>query len=329
MKILMIIEKAATNKDKYKLNEYYYNSAREGLFDLLNEMMKHDLINVLLLPGYIGWSPKEGSGIFDPIKKLHELDVQYYKMTSDLSVDLNDLEVKLTSLKNKKFAVLIINYFGFIDPRIREIYDAIRKRLGWILEDNAHGFFTNIYSNHPCADATFFSLHKMFPFKEGGSIKIVNDKLKEIKLRGKTLYETNQNPWLFDISKIAFNRKRNYEELDKLVKQEKYSSLFKPLKQSLGDGIIPQTYPIIIKVGNRDKIYELMNQSGYGVVSLYHTLIEPLRTTEHQEAYKLSKQILNLPVHQDVDIERYPEMLELISKFCMETNQAEDERRFY
>lgn len=320
----MIINKTAAEKENFKISQYYYDSARDGMFDLLFNMSNDNLIEKVFVPGYVGWSPKEGSGIFDPINKLKKISVVYYKMDQNLNIDFKDLFLKIEQFGNPKFTVLIVNYFGFVDPNIEEIYSKIKEKKGWIIEDNAHGFFTSLYSNHSCADATFFSLHKMFPFDKGGCLKILNNKLRRFHYEGKSLYETDENPWLYDISKIALTRKSNYEQIDKLVRLEKYSSLFEPLKDSLREGEIPQTYPIKIKIGRRDEIYELMNQSGYGVVSLYHTLIEPLRNTENNAAFNLSQQILNLPVHQDVDSSNYEHMIGLLSKFCIETSNHEN-----
>ena len=86
-------------------------------------------------------------------------------------------------------------------------------------------------------------------------------------------------------------------------------------------GTVPQTFPIRIIKGDRNKIYELMNQHGYGVVSLYHTLIEPLQRSEYQASIDLSRCIMNLPVHQDVDADKYAEMVELLIDFCKTTSQ--------
>lgn len=316
---MVIIHKTAVNKENYKICDYYYNSAREGMFDLLHKMSNDNLVKTIFLPGYIGWSPKEGSGIFDPINKLKNVSVVYYPIHGNLSIDYKSLFKKIDKLNNRQFAVLIVNYFGFIDINIEKIYLKIKERKGWIIEDNAHGFFTHLYKSHSPADAIIFSLHKMFPFEEGGSLRILNDNLKKYKFNGKESYEITEDPFKYDLLNISITRRSNYEKIDKLVKQRKYSSLFKPLKDNLSDNIIPQTYPVIIMVGNRDKIFELMNESGYGVVSLYHTLIEPLRNKEHAAAVGLSKKILNLPVHQDVDTNKYEEMLELLSRFCMDT----------
>lgn len=316
----MKIEKAAVKKENYKSTDYYYNSAREGMFDLLHNMHNKGFINTLFLPGYIGWSPKEGSGIFDPVNKLEGLNVKYYKMTSDLDIDFDDLIYRIKELKNPKFAVLIVNYFGFIDPHIEELTKEIRKFSGWIIEDNAHGFFTFQYYNPSLADATFFSLHKMFPFKSGGSLHILNEQLKGLGYCGNSLCSTYNNPWLYDVHKISRVRRENYEELENIIRSERYAHLFRPLKRIIPKGIIPQTFPIRIIQGDRNKIYEFMNKEGYGVVSLYHTLIEPLRTDEFEASLDLSRHILNLPVHQDVDRNYYEEMVTLLAKYCETTS---------
>jgi len=320
--IKMILSKAACEVKNYKLCEYYYDSAREALLDLLLIMKNDGLIETIFVPGYVGWSPKEGSGIFDPINKLTNVSVEYYRMDNRLNIDLNCLYTRIENLVNKKFAVLIVNYFGFIDPNVEDVYSRVKQHYGWIIEDNAHGFFTSLYSKHSAADATFFSLHKMFPFSKGGSLRVQNDTLRRYPFEGKHISQIDYNPWIYDIAQIAFARRSNYEKLDKLIRLDKYSPCFQPLKGKLDGWTIPHTYPVIIKAGNRAKIYELMNQAGYGVVSLYHTLIEPLRNLAHSDAWSLSKRILNLPVHQDVNANEYEYMIELLSKFCLETAPA-------
>lgn len=51
---------------------------------------------------------------------------------------------------------------------------------------------------------------------------------------------------------------------------------------------------------NRDAVYHGMNRDGFGVVSLYHTLIEPIAPAAFPDAHRLARRILNLPVHQDI-----------------------------
>lgn len=317
----MIIDKIAINKDNYKVNEYYYNSAREGMFDLFNNMIAKGMINTLFLPAYIGWSPKEGSGIFDPLNKLEGLSIQFYKMTSNLSIDLNDLFKRVKKIKNSRFAVLVVNYFGFVDLNIKSVADIVKKNSGWLVEDNAHGFFTYLYSEDNYSDATFFSLHKMFPFRRGGSLLIKNKQLSDLKYCGYSISDIEYNPWKYNVRKIARIRRENYETLEHIINKEVNPEYFIPLRKNIRTGDIPQSFPIRIIKGDRDRIYQLMNESGYGVVSLYHTLIKPLRCSEYQVSLELSKCIMNLPVHQDVDKDKYRDMVKLLVEYCKLTSK--------
>lgn len=318
----MIIEKSASNPNNYLIHEYYYDRARDGMFDLFNNMISGKIIDTVFLPGYIGWSPKEGSGIFDPIFNLHNLSIQFYKMTSALDIDYKDLFDRIEKTESKKFAVLVVNYFGFVDSKIKDIYQVVKKHSGWLIEDNAHGFFTYQCIQECFSDATFFSLHKMFPYKNGGSLFINNTSLASYKYNGICQSETKFNPWKYDVSKIARTRRKNYSILDNVIKKEKTDKYFMPLKYNgLDLSTVPQTFPICIIKGNRDEIYELMNKAGYGVISLYHTLIKPLYKQEYKASIDLSKCIMNLPIHQDVVTKKYTGMVRLLIKLCEETSE--------
>ena len=92
---------------------------------------------------------------------------------------------------------------------------------------------------------------------------------------------------------------KNFHMLnEKLSSKSEYVEILRP---NLTEGTVPQSFPILLKNGDRFKIYEILNSKGYGVTSLYHTLIEPLRKDEFYESLKVSSKILNLPVHQDVN----------------------------
>ncbi|MDO9556281.1 MAG: hypothetical protein Q7J82_01690 [Coriobacteriia bacterium] len=318
----MIIEMTALQSAKFLRREYYYNSAREGMLDLFQNMLSEGMIHTILLPAYIGWSAKEGSGIFDPLKGLAGVNLQYYKMTPDLSIDLDDLSDRMAALDEGKFAVLVVNYFGFIDARIHEVACAIREHSGWIVEDNAHGFFTYEYADETFSDATFFSLHKMFPFEHGGSLVVHTEPLSALTYHGQYPGPTEYNPWQYDVPGIARARCENYRKLESIVSARGISEFFVPLKpEGLPEGIVPQTFPIRVVRGDRDAIYRLMNESGYGVVSLYHTLIEPLRHPDYEASNGLSRCIMNLPVHQDVDSDRYGDMVKLLAELCNVTGR--------
>lgn len=81
------------------------------------------------------------------------------------------------------------------------------------------------------------------------------------------------------------------------------------LKEKL-QGVVPHSFPILLPDRNiRDQLYFQMNEEGYGVISLYHTLIDEIEspfTIEH----KISSRILNLPVHQDAEKEDLGNMID-------------------
>jgi hypothetical protein len=52
-----------------------------------------------------------------------------------------------------------------------------------------------------------------------------------------------------------------------------------------------------------------MNNLGWGIISLYHTMIEQLQNEYFEEECYISKHISNLPVHQDVNQHLIEEMV--------------------
>jgi dTDP-4-amino-4,6-dideoxygalactose transaminase len=85
--------------------------------------------------------------------------------------------------------------------------------------------------------------------------------------------------------------------LDKLVRE--LAPGIEPLFGAPGCREFPQSYPVMIRNGSRDRLYHEMNAAGFGVVSLYHTLISQISSDCFPATAKVSRHILNLPVHQD------------------------------
>lgn len=307
-----MIDKIQRNKLNYRIDINYYQRARDAMFDAVQQLFD-DGYQDIYIPGYIGWSPREGSGIFDPINRIEGLSRHYYRMTKDLTIDIDALRNSLS----KKSILLIVNYFGFRDKEVKTAIQVAKENECVVIEDNAHGFFTFFCHGSVGADITFFSLHKMFPFENGGSLLLLNDQLN-VQPKRRLEEPIELTSFVYDINGIASRRKNNYSLLMDLM--EGNENYFVPLK-SIDDITlnVPQTFPIIIRRGNRDKIYEYMNERGYGVVSLYHTMIEELRNDEHSEACWLSKHIMNLPVHQDCDGTEYTAMINTLKEACDNT----------
>lgn len=307
-----MIEKIQRNLINYKIQMYYYQRARDAMFDAVQQLFD-DGYTEIFIPGYIGWSPREGSGIFDPINRIEGLSRHYYRMTKDLAIDIEALERSLS----KKSILLIVNYFGFRDRQIKAAIQIAKEKECIVIEDNAHGFFTFFCNGSVGADLTFFSLHKMFPFNEGGSLVLLNDNMS-VHPKQNLLNYNKLIPFAYDINGIAKRRRENFSILMDLMEgNEDYFVPMKTIEDTMQN--VPQTFPILIKRGSRDKIYEFMNARGYGVVSLYHTMIEELRNDEHSEACWLSKHIMNLPVHQDCDETEYASMIDTLREACNNT----------
>ena len=298
---------------------FYYQTARYAMKDFLSHMYEEACFRKklkVLLPGYIGVSPKEGSGIYDPIVELSDIvEPIFYKMTPDLFIDVEDAASCISSQKSETFVFLRVNYFGFIDPRSSLIDDLVHAAGGFVLEDNAHAFFTyHLQTAHKC-DAAFFSLHKQFPFEKGGMLAITNDSLRGLNLSGYSDPKADEDPWRYDMSAITKACRQNFFVLQELA--SKAGLPWVPLRSiSVNDSIVPQTFPIVLLGSDRYAVYLEMNEQGYGVTSLYHTLIEPLREPRYEDAVRLSGKILNLPVHQDCFGCDYSKLIQALKNAC-------------
>lgn len=305
----MIIEKTATNKNYIREFKLFQN-ARNAFKFFLNECFCNNKKGIILLPSYIGYSTREGSGVFDPVKELG-IKYDFYKMNEYLTVDITDLEKKFIENEIKVF--VLIHYFGHIDVHYNDIIKLARKYNCIILEDEAHALYSDIIdgTSGRLGDACIFSLHKMLPEKMGGMLVLNNKNLFKQSI------SLDQNGLLFkyDLQRISKKRKMLSSILDEYIRN---MSDVTPLWNLDIKNETLQTYPIIIKNSDRNEIYKTMNEKGFGVVSLYHTLIKEIEFEKYKESYKLSKKILNLPIHQDVNEKQIIDMVNILSKTLKE-----------
>lgn len=301
----MLLTKTALQRATHRQPSFFYTSAREGMFDFLTNVLEPS--SGVLLPAYVGWSRNEGSGVLDPILKVGA-PVSFYNLTADLTVDMADLEQRLAT---GFFRVLVvIHYFGRTDiqlPAIRELadrYDVI------LLEDLAHAFFSALGSGAAgkFGHVLLYSLHKMFPFTQGGLIRYSDAAL--VRRQKSTLPAISHDLFSYDFSAISAARRRNFFALTDLLKlTPEFGSKFQLMWPVLSDHDVPQTLPVRILGEGRDGIYRGTNEDGFGLVSLYHTLVPQVRAG-FPGLNQLSRQITNFPVHQDVDMHILPAMVE-------------------
>lgn len=290
------VTKVATRRDIGRRPAFFYRSAREGMGDFLTSLPWSDLRGVLL-PGFIGWSPREGSGVYDPVQAL-DIHAGFYGLREDLTLDLN----KIADLaKTGHYGVLVvIHYFGRALTQMAEVRQIVDKYDLLLVEDLAHAFFTSMtgHSAGLFGDVNLYSLHKMFPMPIGGMVTYSGDIL--VREQTSTMPELAAEVMSFDWEIISKMRRDNFVGLsNRLNAMPEAGERFQLLWPDLNESDVPQTLPVLISGEERDTVYLSMNRDGYGMVSLYHTLIEEVRYS-HPALQRLSRHIINFPLHQDV-----------------------------
>ena len=295
------IEKKSLQKEVFHRPYQVFPQARSAFCAFL-KTIAINREGCVLLPAYIGWSSREGSGVFDPVETLG-LDYDFYRLDRNLHIDMEHLE---TVLKTRSVnVVVLIHYFGGVDPNYKEAVSLARKHGALVLEDEAHAMLTDLVggASGRAGDASLFSLHKILPVETGGML-VVNSSGKKLLSDIESSSTSQFLPWEYDLHEISLRRRNNMHVLKELL--EPLGDFVKPLWDWSVPEHIPQSFPVIIQHASRDELYFSMNSAGFGVVSLYHTMIKPITKDEYPDSHYLANHILNLPIHQDIE----PEMLE-------------------
>ncbi len=267
----------------------------------------------VLLPSYIGWSSREGSGVFDPIEQL---GVQYslYRVSQKLQVDVDDVKAKIQA--NHPRLLVLIHYFGFPDPNADVLCRFARDNNVLVLEDEAHAMLSDQVGGicGRSGDAAIYSLHKLLPFTRGGLLVLnTNNHEETMEMLGQSMGEDSAQSFHdYDLCRIAWRRRENASFL--LQSLLDTGLPLEPLYSRIPEGVVPQSLPVLVNGESRDDLYFQMNALGYGVVSLYHTLIAPIRSEEFPEAHYLSRHMMNLPVHQDTDKQALGNLVECLTQ---------------
>ncbi|MDD2200244.1 MAG: DegT/DnrJ/EryC1/StrS family aminotransferase, partial [Bacteroidales bacterium] len=197
-----MITKIAVKNDNFRRKWTYTNSARDAWSDILLRFKTIRPEGNILLPAYIGWSPNEGSGIFDSV--YHSgLKYSFYNLNSHLQIDFEIL--KQLILADTSQLVLLVHYFGFPDINYNEIVHWLKKNNIYFVEDCAHAWLTDLIGGK-CGRAgyySFYSLHKLLPTVDGGFL-VNNKPLNDQK---------NSNPYFslsYDLYQIFHKRNENY-----------------------------------------------------------------------------------------------------------------------
>jgi dTDP-4-amino-4,6-dideoxygalactose transaminase len=311
----MAISNHARDKNRFVRHMEYFPNARTAFTAYLRSLdFSHG--EAVLLPAFIGWSAQEGSGVFDPIAQLG-LNHGFYAMDEHLNIDLDSLERAFTERTVRLF--VIIHYFGYVDPHYRQAVAIARRHGALVLEDEAHALYTDLVCGLAgrLGDAAIFSLHKMLPVSGGGLLCLNGNPSGAGPTSGeKPPYAVMD----YDLYSIAQRRVENAVALEAQLRE--YPDDVIPLRPAPRAGEVPQTFPVVIRRVRRDRLYEVMNAAGWGVVTLYHTLIEQISREEFPRSFQLSGRILNLPVHQEAQPDDMGPMVQCLMD-CVATLKSE------
>ena len=288
-----MIQKDATDTTRHVRDWIFTNSARTA-FEILLRGRSWPTGSSLLMPGYIGYTDREGSGVFDPVRNTGTPST-FYPMGERLQVDLELIQALLATGKHPM--ILVIHYFGLahVDmPAMKELCDRYKVIL---VEDCAHVPLTEEPGLGTYGGASFHSLHKMLAVPDGGVLRINDPSLDHGAIaEGETCAATTLEHVLrSDLSAIMDVRKSNYAFVAERLKDVEGLDVLYP---SIGE-LVPHDFPIRVKDGLREKLYFALMDKGLPTTALYYRMIDAITSEEHPNAHALSKSILNLPVHQD------------------------------
>ncbi|MBC3757748.1 DegT/DnrJ/EryC1/StrS family aminotransferase [Hyunsoonleella sp. SJ7] len=309
-----MISKSPINKESLKKNVVATASARAG-WKLILETLPKDA--EILLPSYIGVTDREGSGIYDPVTDLG-VRHDFYPLNQDLSISIPEIKSKI---REKNYSlILVVHYFGFKVRNIKNIKKLCEDSNIILVEDCAHLYNYNMLWASDAGsfgDYAFYSLHKNFPIKSGGLLvqnnKNHNKIISSSKDKNSVYFETLMK---YQVEAIAQKRIENFKFLEAQISNVSGVKPFKKLQK----GDIPHNYPIIVDNHLREKLYFSLIDKGIMLIALYYRLIEPLKISKFESMQFLANNILNLPVHQDIDQNEIVILVNMIKKSLKELN---------
>ncbi|MGI8610427.1 MAG: DegT/DnrJ/EryC1/StrS family aminotransferase [Candidatus Dormibacteria bacterium] len=302
-----LVPKLASDADTFRRRAFLFDNGRSAI-RAFAAAMHAGTNDTVLCPAYVGWSPQEGSGVLDPLTSLG-LRVHYYRVGEDLQPDLDDVGAQFAA--SAPVGVLLIHFFGHVSTKSAEVVRLAKEAGAWVLEDCAHAMLTQLVGEGAgdLGDASVFSLHKLLPISGGGALLMRSGPASVSGLGADDVPPSLL--WEFDLAAIARRRRANTSILQGLL--EPLAGQADPLWPVLNAGDVMQTFPVMLRTANRDRVYERMNARGFGVVSLYHTLVEGIDPAAHPASHAVSGSILNLPVHQDLG---EPQLVELVESLA-------------
>ncbi len=307
-----MITKSAYDVGNFSNDLVCTRSARDAWKLILNTVKsEHNYLNILL-PAYIGFTDREGSGIFDPVEST-AAKFGFYKVNEDLSIDYDNLQHLIAN--NTFNVLLVVHYFGFCRNDLPKLKQICEDNNIILVEDCAHAYHLGQKKEGLGVDGdfSFYSVHKYLPVQSGGILKNISAKLKTLpvpeqdKMEEQVLFQLLKS----NIVSIADKRRHNFQlYYDKLSEVNGIDIMY-----NLKDDEIPQTFPILVKNNQREALYFYLMERELPTTALYYRLIDHLVAQEFPISFRISNEILNLPVHQDVNDKDIYDLVSAIGQF--------------
>lgn len=160
-------------------SNYVFLSTGSCAIKLAIRALKLTSKDKILLPSYL--CP---AGVLRPIQE-EGINTEFFKVKKDLSIDINDIEKKIS--EDTK-ALFVIHYFGF-PQNIEKISKLCKDNSLFLIEDCAHAFLSknNEKLLGSFGDFSIFSFRKTLPVPDGALLACNNSyfitmKIKKINL---------------------------------------------------------------------------------------------------------------------------------------------------
>jgi dTDP-4-amino-4,6-dideoxygalactose transaminase len=307
-----MIAKSAINKNTYINNILFTINARAAWEHILLSMKNANIELNILMPSYIGHTDREGSGVFDPLV-AQNAKAEFYNVKDDLSIDLEHFKSLILSKRIK--AALIIHYFGFCRNDMNIIKTLCKENSVLLIEDCAHAFQLHLKDSKlgKYGDFSFYSIHKYLPTNAGGILKNNTNLISNSLLHAEKKIDLAdiEHYAISNLNEIAEKRRENYELYEKILSNNNKIEVMYELRE----GDIPQTFPIKIKNGLREKLYFYLMEKGAPTTALYYRMIKEISPDQFPISHHVASEILNLPVHQDTEKEDINYVCDLINEF--------------
>lgn len=307
-----MITKSAQNRKNLTKNLVFTHSARSAWQLIIESVKKSRGLATIMLPAYIGFTEREGSGIFDPVEATNA-EFKFYNLNQDLSVDIEQFtNLAESGIFNIAF---VVHYFGFCRNDMDKIKSICEKNNILLVEDCAHAFQLGLKTEKlgVTGDFAIYSIHKHLATESGGVLRYRPSSVSLLELPKEDCITLEPALQLLnsDLEAIAAKRKKNFESYSKLMAGVEG---IEPMYE-LNEGEVPQTFPVRVKNGLRESLYFYLMEKNMPTIALYYRLIEKLDAGSYPLAHEISGEILNLPLHQDIDQEDIFSLAEEIKKF--------------